>query len=66
MRRDMKKNKILIPTSIGWTSPRDVQVVPGAQPTRCSRKREKGLNGAGLHFHPLPLAGEGRVRVFFL
>jgi hypothetical protein len=40
----MKKNKTLIPASIGWTSPRDVQVVPGAQPTRCSRKREKGLN----------------------
>ena len=30
-----------------------------------SRKREKGRIDAGLHFSPLPLAGEGRVRVFF-
>jgi hypothetical protein len=29
-----------------------------------SRTREKGRAGAGLHFHPLPFAGEGRVRVF--
>jgi hypothetical protein len=31
-----------------------------------SRKREKGRAGVGLLVHPLPLAGEGRVRVFFL
>jgi len=29
-----------------------------------SRKREKGRPGAGLLLSPLPLAGEGRVRVF--
>ena len=29
-----------------------------------SREREKGHVGASL-LHPLPLAGEGRVRVFF-
>jgi hypothetical protein len=31
-----------------------------------SREREKECVGAGLHLSPLPLAGEGRVRVFFL
>ena len=31
-----------------------------------SRNREKGRTGAGLFFSPLPLAGESRVRVFFL
>jgi hypothetical protein len=31
-----------------------------------SRKREKGPVGANLPISPLPLAGEGRVRVFFL
>jgi hypothetical protein len=30
-----------------------------------SREREKGhSDGSGFHVHPLPLAGEGRVRVF--
>jgi hypothetical protein len=29
-----------------------------------SREREKGRVSAGLFLSPLPLAGEGRVRVF--
>ena len=31
-----------------------------------SRKREKGRTAAVSFSSPLPLAGEGRVRVFFL
>jgi hypothetical protein len=55
-----KKEKTLIPT-IGAAG-----LSPGqAQEPLQSRKREKECAGASC-LHPLPLAGEGRVRVFFL
>ena len=40
-------------------SPRDIQAVPGAQPTRCTRKRERGKRRDRAGAPLLPLAGEG-------